>query len=124
MTGTPDGLWFEAIKEVLDRSHLFQPDELATAFAAAMGRLGCRTRIFLADAEQRALRMVPQDGVATAEPFTVDGSLPGEVFHLVRTRPVADGVPTLWVPMINGTDRIGVIEFRFADSVDVRDEAL
>src|SRR4051794_40604658 len=125
MTGTPEGLWLDAISEVLDRSHLFQPDELATAFDTAMGRLGCRTRIFLADAEQRALRMIPQQGVATVEPFTVDDSLPGEVFRLVRTRPAGGGgVPALWIPMVNGTDRIGVIEFCFAGSVDVGDEAL
>jgi sigma-B regulation protein RsbU (phosphoserine phosphatase) len=118
-------MWLDAISGVLDCSHLFQPDELATVFDAEMGKLGCRTRIFLADAEQRTLRMVPQHGVPTVEPFTVDDSLPGEVFRLVRTRPATgDEISVLWVPMVNGTDRIGVIEFRFAGSVDVGEEAL
>ncbi|MEU4221240.1 PP2C family protein-serine/threonine phosphatase [Actinoplanes sp. NPDC026623] len=125
MTGKPEGMWLDVISEVLERSHLFQPDELATVLDAEMGRLGCRTRIFLADAEQRALRMIPQHGVPTVEPFTVDDSLPGEVFRLVRMRPATDDEdPALWVPMVNGTDRIGVIEFHFAGSVDVADEAL
>jgi hypothetical protein len=66
-----------------------------------MGRLDCRTRIFLADVGQQALRMIPQDRVPTAEAAPVDGSVAGEAFRLMRTR-VAPG-DALWVPMVNGT---------------------
>jgi hypothetical protein len=123
MAASSEREWLDAISEVLNRSHLFQPDEFATAVAAAMARLGCRTRIFLADEGQRALRMVPQRGMPAADPIPIDGTLPGDVFCLVETTTTADG-GALWVPMINGTDRIGVLEFVFADPVEAGDQLL
>ena len=122
MTAPSGQEWLDAMSEVLNRSHLFQPDEIATAVAVAVERLGCRTRMFLVDEGQRALRAVPQPGRPDAGPIEIDDTLPGEVFCLVRTKVAEDGA--LWVPMVNGTDRIGVLEFVFTGAVDVDDESL
>jgi sigma-B regulation protein RsbU (phosphoserine phosphatase) len=113
MTEHPEQAWLEVLSDLLDGSHHFQPDDLAPALDSAMGRVGCRTRIFLADAEQRALRMIPQAGRPTAAPVAVDDSPAGEAFRSVRTghAPEGDG---LLVPIVNGTDRLGVVEISFA----------
>ena len=114
-----DRLWLEAFSDLLGRSHLFQPDELAPAVAAVMSPLGCRTSIYLVDEEQRALRLIPPAGA----PVPLEEFPAGEVFRLVRSVAAKDG-GGWWVPMVNGTDRLGVVEFSFAGGVDAGDELL
>jgi sigma-B regulation protein RsbU (phosphoserine phosphatase) len=118
-----DRLWLDAFSDLLDRSHLVQPDGLAPAVDAAMSRLGCRTRIYLVDEEQRALCLIPQVGRPAGEPVALDGVPLGEVFCLVRTIASDDG-SGWWVPVVNGTDRIGVMEFSFVVGVDAGDDIL
>ena len=118
-----DRLWLEAFSDLLDRSHLFQPDGLAPAVAAVMAPLGCRTSIYLVDEEQRALRLIPPAGRPAGESVPLEDFPAGEVFCLVRTLPANDG-DGWWVPMVNGTDRLGVVEFRFDGGVDPADEIL
>ncbi|MEU8242318.1 PP2C family protein-serine/threonine phosphatase [Actinoplanes missouriensis] len=108
MTGTGEMRWFEALQDVLDDSHLWQPGDLAARVGAAVSRLGLRTTIWLVDYEQVALRALPETGRATPEPLPVDGSLAGRAFTRV-TALRGDG-HRWWVPMVDGTDRIGVVE--------------
>jgi phosphoserine phosphatase RsbU/P len=119
MTSDVERLWLEAFSGVLDRSHLFQPDELAPAVAAAMSRLGIRTTIYLVDEEQRALCAIPHHDRPVTEPLAVDATVPGSVFARVQSMPAGDR--GWWVPMVNGTDRLGVIEFAFDTGVDTGD---
>jgi sigma-B regulation protein RsbU (phosphoserine phosphatase) len=111
-------LWLDALSRVLDRSHLFQADELTGAVGAALAPLGIRTLLFLVDDEQRALRMVPQDDRPVRGPLSLEASLPGRAFRLVETLPMADD-SGWWVPVVNGTDRLGVLGF--AGAVDLHD---
>jgi hypothetical protein len=121
MSNTAEQLWLDALTGVLDRSHLFQPDELAGAVDSAMARLGIRTTIYLVDDEQRALRIVPMGGDPLSEPIPLEGSIPGRVFCLVETTPVGDE-SGWWVPIVNGTDRLGVILFAYTGGVIPHDD--
>src|SRR4051794_41168734 len=116
-----DRLWLDALSDVLDRSHQFQPDQLAGAVGMAVSRLGIETTIYLVDDEQRALHAVRQSDRKVPERFGLDDSVPGRVYCLVRSMPAANG-GGWWVPMVNGTDRLGVITFAFTDGVDVHDD--
>jgi sigma-B regulation protein RsbU (phosphoserine phosphatase) len=104
--------WLEAFDEILSGSHLWSPDDLARSVDAAVARLGMRTRIWLVDYEQRALRVLPQPGRPASEPIPVDGSSAGRAFARVESVPGAtDGDNRRWwVPMVDGTDRLGVME--------------
>jgi hypothetical protein len=113
--------WLGALSEVLTRSHLFQPDQLADAVGAVMRRLDVRTTIYLVDEEQRALRVVPQDDRPAREPVPLETSVPGRVFCLIQSVPMG-GDSGWWVPIVNGTDRLGVMEFAFTGGVDVHDD--
>lgn len=109
---TVEARWLEAFSAILDGSHLFQPDGLATAIDAALAPLGVAATIYLVDEEQRSLRPVPRPGHPLPPPVPVEGTPAGEAFALVRSAPAGDGG---WcVPMVNGTDRLGVVEFRVA----------
>jgi hypothetical protein len=114
-------MWLDALSDVLDRSHLFQPDQLADAVGMAVSRLGIETTIYLVDDEQRALHPIPQADRAVPERFGLDDSLPGRVYCLVQSLPATNG-GGWWVPMVNGTDRLGVVNFAVTDGVDVHDD--
>src|SRR5918993_5278148 len=104
MTADTGPRWLEALSHLLDRSHLLQPDQLAGAVDDALSRVGIRTRMYLVDDEQRALRAVPGHDGPGPEPIPLEGSVPGRVFSLVQSMPTGDN-RGWWVPIGNGTDR-------------------
>ncbi|AGZ43124.1 PP2C family protein-serine/threonine phosphatase [Actinoplanes friuliensis] len=122
MTSEQEGLWLRALSSVLERSHLWLPEELAPAVAAAVAPLGIRPAIYVVDDEQRALRPVPADDRPAGGPLSLEGTVAGRAFRTVRTQP--GGTASWWVPIVNGTDRLGVIEFAFPGGLDTGDEVL
>jgi phosphoserine phosphatase RsbU/P len=124
----PDELaWLDALSRVLRRAHLWRPEEIAETVAATMARLGITATIYLVDAEQRALRPLPRPGVETPAPLPVDSSVPGRAFATVRSIPGGGihGEPARWwVPMLDGTDRMGVMDFVLPGGLDPRTGAL
>jgi sigma-B regulation protein RsbU (phosphoserine phosphatase) len=83
MNMTAERLWLDAVSDVLNRSHLFQPGQLADAVDAAVSRLGIRTTVYLVDDEQRALHPVPQGDPALTRQQMCDADPPGDVRHVV-----------------------------------------
>ena len=112
--------WFETLRGLLDSAHLMKADQLAPVVAEAAARLGLRTTIWLVDYEQVALRALPEPGRPAPEPLPVDGSLAGRAFATVVSVPGGGDGPgerRWWVPVVDGTDRLGVIEFVVPDGV-------
>ncbi|UQU61668.1 serine/threonine-protein phosphatase [Couchioplanes caeruleus] len=104
-----DASWHGLVREILDRSHLWRPEDLAGVVDGAAGRLGLRTTIYVIDHEQRFLRPLGVPGRDLPEPLAVDGTEGGAAFIGVESVPAGD---RLWSPMVNGTDRLGVVEYR------------
>ncbi|MDG6103573.1 serine/threonine-protein phosphatase [Dactylosporangium aurantiacum] len=112
MVETVEQRWLEAFTTILDGSHLFQPDGLATAVDEALAPLGVRATIHLVDEEQRNLRQVPRPGQPPGQPQPLATTMAGQAFAMVRSAATGDGG---WcVPIVNGTDRLGVVEFTVA----------
>jgi phosphoserine phosphatase RsbU/P len=101
-----------ALVDLLQRAHLCQPDELPAEINAAVSQLGLQITVYLVDYEQHRLWPLTERGRPTSEPLSVDGTLAGRAFASVRT--MAAGEPNrsdrLWVPMIDGSERLGVAE--------------
>src|SRR3954465_4329174 len=72
--------WREAIVDLLARTRLAYPDELAAAINAAVARLGIDITVYLIDHQQRMLRPVPEAGKDVGAPLPVDTSLAGRAF--------------------------------------------
>src|SRR5215213_9671736 len=102
MAATVEAHWLEVFSAILDGSHLFQPDGLATAVDAALEPLGIGATIFLVDEEQRMLRPVPRPGRPLPAPQPVATTPAGRAFALVTS--TATGDDGWWVPIVNGTD--------------------
>jgi hypothetical protein len=101
-----------ALVDLLQRAHLCQPDELPAEINAAVSQLGLQITVYLVDYEQHRLWPLTERGRPRPEPLSVDGTLAGRAFASVRT--MAAGEPNrpdrLWVPMIDGSERLGVAE--------------
>jgi hypothetical protein len=105
--------WHAAIVDLLERAKMAQPDALADEINAAAAPLGVAITIYLIDHEQQRLWPFPADGKPRPAPETVDGTLAGRAFTTVQTqaRSREGELPyRLWVPMVDGSERLGVAE--------------
>ncbi|MGY1697798.1 PP2C family protein-serine/threonine phosphatase [Geodermatophilus sp. SYSU D00814] len=113
-----------ALLRLLEATRTAPPDRLAPLAAEAGRALGVDVTVHVVDHEQRELVRLP-DGRAGADPVAVDGTLPGRVFQSGQPLPSeAGGVPRLWVPLLDGADRIGVLEVRVESDRDLEDPGL
>jgi serine/threonine protein phosphatase PrpC len=105
-----------AVDALLGDAHLAAPHELARLVARHAATLGAHDAlIYLADLQQRLL--VPffdPDGPGVGrqvEPLSVDATLPGRAYQYVEvlTQESAAGSVRVWAPLLDGTERLGVL---------------
>ncbi|GAA1029601.1 PP2C family protein-serine/threonine phosphatase [Virgisporangium ochraceum] len=99
--------WRTATTELLARTRFITPSRLPAAVAEAAGKAGTTTRMYLGDHEQRRLRPFP----AVGDPFRIDASPAGMAFR--TTSPEREG-GWLWYPLLDGTERLGVLRLEAA----------
>jgi hypothetical protein len=103
--------WDEAIVDLLERAKLAQPDQLVGEINAATRPLGVEITIYLIDHEQEQLWPLPERGKPTPPPLAVEGTAAGRAFTMIETQSAVDTVMyRLWVPMIDGSERLGVAD--------------
>ncbi|WP_280449987.1 PP2C family protein-serine/threonine phosphatase [Nocardia brasiliensis] len=117
-----------ALTQLLEGTRLAPPERLAAIAAAAGRALGVGITIYLVDYAQRRLRAVPVETADVPTPpevFDVDTTLPGRAFRTVRILP-AHGPhrPRLWVPLLDGTERLGVLDVEVSEPDDLYDPGL
>jgi phosphoserine phosphatase RsbU/P len=111
---------YRALADLLRASHLMQSSDLAATVKAALEPLNVRVSIYLIDVEQRTLRPLNDPDDAPGGPIPADAGLPGEAFTTVRIVAAPDRSDLIWVPIMDGTERIGVarIVLPGADLID------
>jgi hypothetical protein len=114
-----DGLVGKVLSELLNRSHLLQPDMLADVLAEHARPLGVRgATVYLADLGQRYLRTMPHEA---GRPLSIDSTLAGRAFRTIEIQtgsPDPDGRHHVWLPLMDGTERLGVLELLVDDVGD------
>ena len=114
-----------ALVILLEDMRLSPPERLPVAAAAAGRALGVQVVIYLVDYEQRLLTPVVTAGGPAREPCAVDTTLPGRAFRQVEVLPSEAGsAPRLWVPLLDGAERLGVLEVVLDDAADLYDPVL
>src|SRR4051794_22678139 len=116
-----------ALRGLLRASHVGGPDELPAMVAAAGEQLGASLSVlYLIDYQQQSLEPVMAAGQSRpAESVDVDATLAGRAFTAVAQQVAdADDVRTVWTPVLDGTDRLGVLQLQFPRVVHVDDELL
>ncbi len=109
-----DTITGQVVAELLARSHLLAPDELAGTLARSARPLGVwAARIYLADLEQHDLRALPGGGTPSPAVLPIDSTVAGQAFRTVATQygpSAGPGRRHIWVPLVDGTERLGVLE--------------
>jgi len=97
---------------LVDRAHLMAPDELAPLVDQAARRLGATgARVWLVSRDQRSLSRLPLGAAEQpADALGLDGTLAGRVYRSTQTLASSSDGPRLWVPLLDGTERLGVLE--------------
>ncbi|MCU4184428.1 serine/threonine-protein phosphatase [Acidiferrimicrobium sp. IK] len=101
------------VDRLIDDAHLASAHELPRLLERHVDALGCSDgRAFLADLQQNALMpFVDGDVNGQATPLSVDSTLAGWVFQRLEVRLQdlpGEGV-RVWIPLLDGTDRLGVM---------------
>jgi phosphoserine phosphatase RsbU/P len=124
----PDASWsdaelraLDALRHLLRSSHLSRADELPKVTHEAAVLLGATgARIYLADYDQVVLVPLVQEGAVVRDALTIDSTLAGRSFRDIAThvRADRDGM-VVWAAIIDGAERLGVLEVAFAAGIDV-----
>src|SRR3954453_1389217 len=124
-TGPPDRCW--ELRWLLQTSHVGGPDEVPTMGAAAGEPLGASlSMLYLVDYDQQSLEplLAPGDP-RPPEPMDIDATLAGRAFAGVAQQFADAGdFRMVWTPVLDGTDRLGVLLLQFPAAVHVGDELL
>ncbi len=108
--------WAAVLARVVDDAHLVTGDRLSVMLNDAVHELGLTTDVLVVDLAQRVLSpMLPYP----FPPVQVEGTIAGRVYQLGEILPASDrdGDRLLWVPMLDGTERIGVLRIGLGEDV-------
>ncbi|MBB5957978.1 hypothetical protein FHS29_004586 [Saccharothrix tamanrassetensis] len=112
-TTKPRSRPLSALVALLEGAELAPPDRLPAVLDAAARALAVRITMYLIDYGTRQLHPWPAhgDGVHHGEALGLDTTPAGHAFRqgeIVPTR--EDGHPRLWVPLLDGVERLGVLD--------------
>jgi hypothetical protein len=100
----------EPLGRFLDAAHQIEPHRLPALIAETASELGAnRCRVWLADHQMRDLVELGVEG--GSERIPIEGTMAGRAFVTSETVEAGrddDGVE-LWLPLLDGVDRIGVL---------------
>ena len=114
MTSWP-GAWAEVLARVVDETHLITGDRLSTMLDHIVRDVGLSADLLLVDLAQEVLNPLSPHAVA---PVQVEGTVGGRSYQLGEILPATDsGDRVLWVPVLDGTERIGVLRFGLDEDV-------
>ena len=106
--GDTDGV----LGRFIDDSHHTPPDRLGALVADHVRSLGATEAVvYLSSIEQRTLKPLTGYRVPARESLEIDATLGGRAFRTITTlESPTDGKRRLWVPLLDGTARLGVLE--------------
>ena len=117
-----------ALRVLLRTTHLAGPDDLPALVDAAAHELGVeRGVLYVVDYDQvQLVPLGPAAGPGSApHVLPVEGTLAGRAFSDVTQHATsADGPRTLWSPVLDGTERLGVLQLDLPAGVELDGELL
>ena len=102
---------------LIQASHLCVPDDVPALIAKHAKGLGADdAALYLVDYEQRVLVPVPNPEAPVRDEVLVDTTLAGWCYRTLDIQQTTgeDGRRRLWVPVLDGVERLGVLQLDFA----------
>jgi len=116
----------DVMSEFLRRTHLSAPSDVPAIVAGEAARMGARdVSLYVVDLELANLVPVTERPDAPAEPLSLAGTVAGRCFvntAILRTPGGPTGEQRIWLPLMDGTERLGVLGMTFPAALD--DEAV
>jgi len=109
------------VRTFLDRVHLATAGQLPDVVLEAARTVGWTTVLYVVDYEQRLLVPVPGTDVPARDPLRIDSTLAGRCFRTVEPVPSPTDEALLWLPVVDGAHRLGVLEIRHPEGTDPGD---
>ncbi len=108
--------WADVLRGVVDRSHLVSGDQLSSMVDSLVRGLDLTADVYLVDLGQRVLSPVRPEG---GDPVAVEIGDAGRAYQLGEIVAGAGehGERLLWVPMLDGTERAGVLRIGLGEGV-------
>jgi hypothetical protein len=114
-----------ALVQLVTAAGSVPPERLPDLTATAGRALGVETVLYLIDHEHAHLVCMPARARSAHSTLGLDSTIAGRAFRSVRILSSdREGRPRLWVPVVDGADRLGVLEVHLADAADLYDPAL
>jgi hypothetical protein len=113
-----------ALVSVLDGAQAAPPERLADLAERAGELLGVQIVIYLSDYQQQELLALSEHHDRPRESLAIDATLAGRAFRAVETVAVDGATSRMWLPLVDGTERLGVIQVTVVDSEDLADPFL
>ncbi|RVX42153.1 stage II sporulation protein E [Nonomuraea polychroma] len=106
-----------ALGGLLESTHLAAMEDLPALVSAHARLIGCSdTVIYVTDLQQQVLVPLPgqrEESGEPLEPIRIDTTMPGRAFRaveIVQAKPSPAGEERrVWVPLLDGTERVGVL---------------
>jgi Stage II sporulation protein E (SpoIIE) len=114
------------LQGVLERTHLSTAGDIATVVAEEARAIGAaHVVLYLIDYAQRTLVPAPSADGAERQPLPVQGTVAGRAFASTSMVAVEEAdACRLWLPLLDGTERLGAMEMTFADTAAPLPEVL
>jgi serine phosphatase RsbU (regulator of sigma subunit) len=106
----PGARWGQALSRVVEAAHLAVVEDLSGVVDDAVRPFGLTAEILVADMPQR--RLIPLRG-GPPEALGIAATVAGRAYQLCEVLVGSDGAGgrVLWVPMLDGMERLGVVRF-------------
>jgi len=101
----------QVLGTIIDRSHTVAPEAVTRLLIEELGVVGATDlAVYLQDYDQELLLPLTSEGLVDREPEPIEGSVAGRAFTTDSPieRVVDEGV-RIWLPMLDGTERVGVL---------------
>ncbi|MFL5581211.1 MAG: PP2C family protein-serine/threonine phosphatase [Gemmatimonadaceae bacterium] len=109
----------ELLAELLRRTHLSSPAELAAVIVDQSASIGAHdAALYVIDYEHDMLVPLPGSAGAELQPLSVAGTVAGRAFattSILTTPGDAPGDRRVWLPLLDGTERLGAMAMSFAE---------
>ncbi len=114
----------EMLAGLLSAARLSEPDGVAALLAEHGTALGAdAVTIYLVDQEQHVLVPVPTTAEGSPEPLGIQATLAGRCFRQLELQE-AHGGREVWVPLLDGLERLGVVRLEFPEAGARADDEL
>ena len=106
------------LTDLVQGSHLLVPDDVPILLLQHARRLGADdAALYLVDYEQRLLVPVPHPDGPDRDEVVIDTTLAGRCYRTLDIQSSTagdDGETRIWVPVLDGAERLGVLEIAFS----------